>query len=100
MFDDLSNEEWLAIRLAEAELIDPATAEVSCDWGYIVDPYGIDPDLPEECKCVGRLDFARRPGRDIWVCFYDLPKDVLEALRKRLDGENANAMADEELLWL
>jgi hypothetical protein len=38
---------WLAVRKEAAKHIDAATAEV--DWSYreVLDPYGIDPGLPE-----------------------------------------------------
>lgn len=60
--------------------IDPATAEVNWIYGQVADPYGLDPDLPEENYCVGRLYFARDPASDIWVEFGDLPEDTREAL--------------------
>ena len=84
MSDTQVKGEWLAVRHAEAKLIEPQTAELDWDWGQILDPYGIDPDLPGECRCVGRVYFARRPASDIWVCFYDLPKETREALWKRM----------------
>jgi hypothetical protein len=77
-------ERWLAIRKKAASQIDPATAEVTFEWGYIVDPYGIHGDLPDECRCIGRIYFARAPESEIWVCFYDLPSDTLAAIRARL----------------
>lgn len=83
MSDDLSKEEWMALRLAEAELIDPATAEWDWRWGQIIDPYGDISDFPKEWECVGRIYFARRPGSDIWVCFWDLPSEVSDALHDR-----------------
>jgi hypothetical protein len=53
--------------------------------------------------------FARSPGSDVWVSFYDLPEKVVKALRERLkafpDGrppspwkakaEETRALADE-----
>ena len=56
---EMTTEQWLAIRKAEALLIDPATAEVTWDWVRIMDPYGVR-DLPSEMQCVGRVYFARR----------------------------------------
>jgi hypothetical protein len=53
--------------------IDPETAEVHGFYGQILDPYEIDPLLPEECQCVGWNHFARSPGGDICVYFGDLP---------------------------
>jgi hypothetical protein len=48
-----------------------------------LDPYGIDPDLPEEYWTVGREYFARTPGSDIWVSFDDLPEATLKELWDR-----------------
>ena len=98
MSEDLSVEEWLAVRRAEAKLIDPATTVVGWDYGQTLDPYGLG--LAEELWQVGRNYFARRPGGEIWVSFHDLPIDVCKALWKRRDGEKARPIADEELLWL
>ena len=77
---DCSSEQFLAIRREAARHIDPETAEVDWDYGQILDPYSVDPDLPEELQCVGRLYFARSPGSNIWVSFYDLPEAVRSAL--------------------
>jgi hypothetical protein len=79
----MTDEQWLAIRKEEALKIDPATAEVDWNYAYVLDPYGECPDLPAEARCVGRSYFARRPGSDIWVSFYDLPKATREELWKR-----------------
>lgn len=76
-------EEFLAIRKEAAQYIDPATAEVDWTYGQILDPYGVDPDLPDELQCVGRIYFARSPESPVWVCFYDLPEEVREALWER-----------------
>ena len=80
--NEITVEQYLAIRKAEALLIDPATAEVDWDWIRIMDPYGVL-DLPEEMQCVGRGYFARRPGSNIWVSFYDLPDETRHALRDK-----------------
>src|SRR5262249_529069 len=63
--------------------IDPAAAEVEWEYGQPGDPYGINPDLPEEMRQVGRVYFARSPGSDIWVCFGDLPAATRTALWER-----------------
>jgi hypothetical protein len=80
MSKEMNVEEWLAIRKQEGLKIDPNTAEVHWHYAQTLDPYGIDPDLPEDCQCIGREYFARRPGSDIWVHFYDLPKKTRDAL--------------------
>jgi len=60
--------------------IDPETAEVIWTYGQTLDPYGVNPDLPEEYDQAGRLYFARAPGTQVWVSFYDLPFEVGNAL--------------------
>lgn len=66
-------EQWLAIRKKAGLKIDPETAEVEWIYAQTLDPYGVYPELPEECRQVGREYFARSPGSDIWVLFGDLP---------------------------
>src|SRR5450759_4558611 len=73
MSKEITVGEWIAIRDAGRK-IDPETAKVCCRYTLIIDPYGIDPDLPKECEQVRRDYFARAPGSDIWVGFGDLPK--------------------------
>jgi hypothetical protein len=77
-------EQWLAVRKKEGLKIDPETAEVDWSYAQTLDPYGVDPDLPDEYVCVGREYFARSPGSDIWVSFHDLP----DATRKRLRAKH------------
>jgi hypothetical protein len=77
---ELTVEEWLAIRKEAGLKIDPATAEVDWCYGQILDPYEVDPNLPEECYQVGRLYFARSPESGVWVSFYDLPEAIRDAL--------------------
>ncbi len=80
--DQISVDEWLAIRKQAGLEIDPDTAEVMWTYGYVIDPYGVyTDDLIEEEKCMGRIYFARSPGSEIWVSYYDLPVEILSALR-------------------
>ena len=76
----LTVEQWLAIRKEAAARIDPETAEVIWTYEYTLDPYGVDPDLPEEYRQVGREYFACSPGSDIWVWFGDLPGETEKIL--------------------
>jgi hypothetical protein len=72
-------------RRAAGLLIDPSTAEIDWTYAQIFDPYGDGlPLLPEEVQG-GRAYFARAPGSDIWVCFYDLPDATRDAIWKRLE---------------
>ena len=50
-------QQWLAIRKEAALKIDPETAEVSCSYGDVADPYGVY-DLTEQEKCYGRNYYA------------------------------------------
>jgi hypothetical protein len=80
---DQAQESWLAIRKEAALEIDPETADVDWDYVQTLDPYGVHPDLREECWQVGREYFARSPGSDVWVWFGDLPEAVRDRLRER-----------------
>jgi hypothetical protein len=71
---------WLAIRKEAALRIDPETAEVEWTYAQTLDPYGVDPGLPEELQQVGREYFARFRGSDVWVWFGDLPEKIRDAL--------------------
>jgi len=77
---DQELKEYRSIRKEAGRHIDPATAEVDWEYGQTADPYGIKPDLPEECQQIGRVYFARSPGSDMWVCFGDLPEAICTAL--------------------
>ena len=81
--DEQKVEDFLAVRKEAAKHIDPETAEVSWSYGQIMDPYGVDPDLPDELRCVGRVYFARSPKSELSVCFDDLPEEISSALWKR-----------------
>ena len=70
--------------------IDPATAHVFFVYAYTLDPYGDDPDLPEEYRQVGREYFAVDPTEGIAVSYHDLPSDTREALM------DAQRLADRE----
>jgi hypothetical protein len=80
MTNEETVEQWLAIRKKEGLKIDPETAEVEWTYAQTLDPYGVRPELPEECRQVGREYFARAPGSDVWVWFHDLPDATHDAL--------------------
>jgi hypothetical protein len=100
MNEELRN--WLALRKEAAKHIDGATAEVDWNYDLVLDPYGIDPELPEEyrltdeCRCVGRNYFARAPGSDVWVSFDDLPDVTREALWRKHSNKFAFPTGLEE----
>jgi hypothetical protein len=73
-------ESFYLIRREAGLKIDPATAEV--EWWYIqmADPYGVEPELPEEYQQIGRGYFARSPETDVWIWFCDLPEATRDAL--------------------
>jgi hypothetical protein len=76
----MTKEKWLAIRKETGREIDAETAEVMWEHGQVLDPYGVEAELPAERDCIGRIYFARSPGSDICVCFYDLPDGTRDAL--------------------
>jgi hypothetical protein len=80
---DPTHAEWLAIRREAGRQIDPDIAEVHWEYGQVLDPYGIDAELPEECQQIGRNYFARSPQSDVWVSFHDLPTGTRDALWKK-----------------
>jgi hypothetical protein len=80
---EMTTEQLLAIRKQAGLQIDPETAEVDWIFAQTLDPYGVDPDLPEEYQQVGREYFARSPESDIWVWFGDLPDTTRDALYKK-----------------
>jgi hypothetical protein len=75
-----NNEQFHASRKEAGLKINPETAEVDWIYAQTCDPYGDDPDLPEEYRQIGRAYFARSPGSDIWVEFGDLPEATRKAL--------------------
>src|SRR5262249_16105034 len=68
-----------------ARHVDRKTGEAYWRYGEILDPYGIDPEMPGECRCLGRNYFARSPGSNTWVSFYDLPEATTKVLWERLE---------------
>jgi hypothetical protein len=72
--------QWLAIRKEAGLKLDPESAEVEWCYAQTLDPYGVDPDLPEQCQQIGREYFARSPASDVWVNFRDLSKTIRDAL--------------------
>ena len=94
--DQIRVEEWLAIRKEAGLKIAPETADVLCKYGYMIDPYGVDPNLPKECRQSSRIYFARSPGSDIWVLLNDLPDDTCNALWEKI---HAGHYDDDSLPW-
>jgi hypothetical protein len=92
--EQVSVEEWLSIRRNAALKIDPKSAEVIAWWGQILDPYGVHPDLPEECDQLGKMYFARTPG-DVWVSFDDLPAATRDALCEKAKAKTKAAFKIE-----
>ena len=86
MSEEKSIEDWLGIRKNEGLKIAAQTAEVDWSYAQVLDPYGVYPDLPEECDCVGRAYFARRPGSKIGVEFGDLPEKTCKELVGQLES--------------
>jgi hypothetical protein len=79
----MTREQWLAVRKEAALKVNPETAEVEWTYAQTLDPYVVDPELPEERQQVGREYFARSPGSDVWVWFADLPDTTRDALWRK-----------------
>jgi hypothetical protein len=87
---------WHALLEIAGRQIDPETAQVCSMHRQVVDPYGVYPDLPDECDCIGRCYFARAPGSRVWIEFGDLPEATREALWMRArDGHLPSNIDDE-----
>jgi hypothetical protein len=84
--ENMTVEQWLAIRREAALQIDPETAEVMWKYANVADPYGVYPDGEE---CIGRVYFARPAGSDVWVDFGDLPDATVKALREKQEFRRA-----------
>jgi hypothetical protein len=87
--NEMTLEQWLAVRKAAALQIDPETAEVMWTYAQTLDPYGVDPELPPEYQQVGREYFARPSGSDVWVWFGDLPDATQKALQEKQEARSA-----------
>jgi hypothetical protein len=85
---------WQELLKIAGRQIDPENAEVCWWFGQVVDPYGVRPDLPPECDCVGRLYFARNPENSVWVEFGDLPDATRKALWNKPDNSSSDVDAD------
>jgi hypothetical protein len=81
-------DQWLQSRKELGKLIEPGTAEATCDYGQIVNPYGIG-RVPPEADCVGRNYFFRNPGSE-WIYEGDIPDAILNRPRERFDGQKLN----------
>lgn len=95
---EMTVREWLAIRKEAGLKIDPETAEVWWTYGQTLDPYGVDPDLPEEYHQVGREYFARASENEVWVAFRDLPEQTRDALWEKHKSQLAFPAGLEGLL--
>src|SRR5262245_34572094 len=79
-------DQWLAARAEWAPHIMPETAEVTSIMVLTLDPYGLQPAIPEEFRQIGREYFARAPDSEVWVWFGDLPDATRDALWERIEN--------------
>jgi hypothetical protein len=79
----ISAEFFHRLMKAVGRQIDPETAEVTWCYAQTLDPYGVNPELPQEFWQVGREYFARASDTDIWVNFDDLPNATHNVLWKK-----------------
>lgn len=69
--DRMTKEEFLANRKAAGRVIDVETCDIAEWWVPTMDPYGVEPDLPDEMRQIGRLTFVQSAESDGPVCQYD-----------------------------
>ena len=69
--------------------INPETAHVFYVIAQTLDPYGDDPQLPDELRQTGREFFAVDPEERVAVHFHDLPEATREALAEMRHAANA-----------
>ncbi|MET4481204.1 hypothetical protein [Bradyrhizobium sp. F1.13.3] len=79
-------------KLAGAE-INPQSAIMAWAFRSVLDPYDIY-GLPEKWTQVGRQYFARARESDVWVSFYDLPRETRDRLWQKYCGDVASGAAD------
>ena len=58
-------------------------------YAETMDPYGDDPDLPDEYRQIGREYFAVDPSEGVAVSIRDLPEATQRALATKRDAANA-----------
>jgi hypothetical protein len=78
--EDERIEKWLAIRKECGLRIDAEIAEFASWHGQTMDPYGVDPELPEEWQSIQTNRFVRCPKSGVWVWVGDLPDTVRKSL--------------------
>ena len=77
-------QQWVASREEAGRKIDIETCELGCWYAYDCDPYGADPDLPEEMKQIGTNRFVCSPESHGWVHEGDLPLASFKAMYERI----------------
>jgi len=78
---------WVSTRKEAGRAIDIETCELGRWAAYDADPYGAQPDLPEEMKQVGTNRFVRSPESRGWVWEGDLPSASVQAMYERIHRE-------------
>ena len=76
----MTKEEFLANRKAAGQVIDVETCKIAWWYAQIVDPYGIESDLPDEAYCIGSTCFVISPDSDGWVCVCTICRRTRSAL--------------------
>jgi hypothetical protein len=94
--EDNERQKLMAMRIAAGKLIDPETAEIVWRHACMFDPYGDDPNLPEELQVVGRELFVRVPGAEVWMWVHvrDLPDTARDIILRRA-GYGGECDADD-----
>ena len=78
---------WLASRKAAGAAIDIETCELARWHACDADPYGVNPNVPEEMYQIGANRFVRSPDSRGWVWEGDLPPACIKAMYARIYPE-------------
>jgi len=87
MDNQMTFEEWLAGRKEAGGKIDIQICEIARWCVQTLDPYGVEPDLPEELQQFGLDLFVRSPDSGGWVSVHDLSQAKVDALYERIERE-------------
>jgi hypothetical protein len=80
-------QQWIASRKEAGRSINIGTCELGRWAAYDCDPYGINPNLPEEMQQIGTNRFVRSPESRGWVWEGDLPMATAKAMYNRIRRE-------------
>jgi hypothetical protein len=81
--------QWVASREEAGRVIDVQNCELGHWYAYDADPYGVNPELPEEMQQIGTNRFVRSAESNGWVWEGDLSPEKVRAMYHRIRKEVA-----------